>query len=530
MTLTRFARMCETLEEQIPSVKQFTVNQGLSSFNKIEKAQVTEILALELPVNNIAQTKAKKWIAQAFAVTPADIGREKNKWGDLGQAMYYNSYVNTDCGMSIREFHRLLNLDCSNIQGESYRIISEAMRTMSGLELKWFVRYWLRTPRNGLGKGSNGVLKKALEQHYFNPKILQWAKFNSLNGIVTSLENKIEPPMGLTIGNAIKPMLAKKYNGDLFENTHYDIKYDGNRYLIHVMGNLSTGDREYLIFNRARNIVENARFQDVLDIMDTWVDFVDEDGSMSNLPPQTILDCEIYPVDEEGNPVEHQRMGKRVHSNNLEEAIRDCPVKIVVFDVLMCNGKTTVDQPYTYRLDDLVDCVPEAYIATPLDSLEAGYNIAIGRGFEGIMIKNLDAPYEMGKRSSNMLKHKPPRHEFDVVITSAEYGEGKRSSVFGTYGISCSDGNGGYTSVGSVGTGFSEKELMTLTTTLKKIVDSYDAPVYRFLPRIVIQVTCDAVTTNQDGTIGMRFPRLMRIRDDKVPTEVDTIETVRSAI
>ena len=46
----------------------------------------------------------------------------------------------------------------------------------------------------------------------------------------------------------------------------------------------------------------------------------------------------------------------------------------------------------------------------------------------------------------------------------------------------------------------------------------------------MIQVTCDAVTTNQDGTIGMRFPRLMRIRDDKVPTEVDTIETVRSAI
>ena len=525
MTLTRFARMCETLEEQIPSVKQFTVNQGLSSFNKIEKAQITEILALELPVNNIAQTKAKKWIAQAFAVTPADIGREKSKWGALGQAMYYNSYVNTDCGMSIREFHRLLNLDCSNIQGESYRIISEAIRTMSGLELKWFVRYWLRTPRNGLGKGSNGVLKKALEQHYFQPQILQWAKYNSLNGIVTSLENDIEPPMGLTIGSPIKPMLAKKYNGDLFENTHYDIKYDGNRYLIHVMG-----DGEYLIFNRARNIVENARFQDVLDIMDTWVDFVDEDSGMSNLLPQTILDCEIYPVDEEGNPVEHQRMGKRVHSNNIEEAIRDCPVQIVVFDILMCNGKTTVDQPYSDRLDELVDCVPQSYMATPLDSLEAGYNIAIGRGFEGIMIKNLDAPYEMAKRSSNMLKHKPPRHEFDVVITSAEYGDGKRSSVFGTYGISCSDGNGGDTSVGSVGTGFSEKELMTLTTTLKKIVDSYDAPVYRFLPRIVIQVTCDAVTTNQDGTIGMRFPRLMRIRDDKVPTEVDTIETVRSAI
>ena len=516
MTLTRFARMCETLEEQIPSVKVFTVNQGLSSFTKREKALVTEILALELPVNNIAQTKAKKWIAQAFEVLPSDIAIAKNQWGDLGQAMYYDSYVDTDCGMSIQEFHRILCLDCSNIQGESYRIISHAMRTMSGLELKWFVRYWLRTPRNGMGSGSNGVLKKALEQHYFNKNISKWAKYNSLSGIVNTLNDKREPPMGLTVGNAIRPMLAKKYTGKLFDNPHFDIKYDGNRYLIHVMG-----DGNYLIFNRARKIVENARFQDVLDIMDTWV-FM--------LPPQTILDCEIYPIDEEGNPVEHQRMGKRVHSNNIEEAIRDCPVQIVVFDILMNNGNTIVDQPYEDRLIVLQECVPEAYIATPLVSLEAGYNIAIGRGFEGIMIKNLLAPYEMGKRSSNMLKHKPPRHEFDLVITSGSYGDGKRSSVFGTYGISCSDGNGGYTSVGSVGTGFTEKQLISLTTTLRKVVDSYNPPVYHFLPRIVIQVTCDAVTTNQDGSIGMRFPRLMRIREDKVASEVDTIETIQSAI
>ena len=312
--------------------------------------------------------------------------------------MYYNSYVNTDCGMSLREFHRILNLDCSNIQGESYRIISEVLRTMSGLELKWFVRYWLRTPRNGLGKGSNGVLKKALEQHYFNPKIIQWAKYNSLSDIVTSLENKIEPPMGLTVGSPIKPMLAKKYEGVIpfSDSLHIDIKYDGNRYLIHTME-----EGQVLIFNRARKIVENARFQDVVDTMQQW----------DNLPPNSIIDCEIYPVDEEGNPVEHQRMGKRVHSNNLEEAIRDCPVQIVVFDMLMCNGKTLVDEIYDDRLVDMRECIPEEYQATVLPTISAGYNIAIGKGFEGIMLKNLNAPYEMGKRSSDLLKHKPPRHE-----------------------------------------------------------------------------------------------------------------------
>tara|TARA_Y100001937_G_scaffold128476_1_gene205318 strand:- start:3579 stop:5162 length:1584 start_codon:yes stop_codon:yes gene_type:complete len=527
MTLTTFARMCETLEEQSPSVKQFTVNQGLSAFKKNEKKLVVQILALELPQNNIAQVKATKWLASAFDVVASDISSTKRKWGDLGQAMYYSSFVDTDCGMTINEFHRLLNLDCSNMQGDSYRIISEALRTMSGLELKWFVRYWLRTPRNGLGKGSNGVLKKALQNHYFEDRIANWSKFNELHKIVEALEDKREPPEGLTIGSPIKPMLAKKYNGSIpFHNMHFDIKYDGNRYLIHCIG-----EGDYIIFNRARKIIENARFQDVLDIMDTWWGgFVDEDGSMGKLLSKTILDCEIYPVDEEGNPVEHQRMGKRVHSNNIEEAIRECPVRLVVFDMLMCNGNTIIDQPYRQRLDDLPECVPESYIATSLDSLDAGYNIAIAKGFEGIMIKNLDAPYDMGKRSSNLLKHKPPRFEFDVVVTSAEYGDGKRAHVFGTYGISCSDGNGGYVPVGSVGTGFSEKQLMSLTVTLKKIVAAYTNPVYHFLPRVVLQVTCDAVTTNQDGSVGLRFPRLMRIRDDKAASEVDTIEMIQSSI
>ena len=96
MTLTTFARMCETLEEQSPSVKQFTVNQGLSAFKKNEKKLVVQILALELPQNNIAQVKATKWLASAFDVVASDISSTKRKWGDLGQAMYYSSFVDTD--------------------------------------------------------------------------------------------------------------------------------------------------------------------------------------------------------------------------------------------------------------------------------------------------------------------------------------------------------------------------------------------------------------------------------------------------
>ena len=199
-------------------------------------------------------------------------------------------------------------------------------------------------------------------------------------------------------------------------------------------------------------------------------------------------------------------------------------MKLVIFDLLLLDGQTLVDEKYEDRLGHL-HSFPDEYLAKRLDTLEAGYNIAIGRGFEGIMIKNLDAPYDF-KRSSNLLKHKPPRINLDVVVTSAEYGEGKRSRVFGTYGISVRDGEGGYVNVGNVGTGFSDEQLNGLTVTLKKIVHTYEDETFHLLPRIVFEVTADAVTSNRGGEIGLRFPRLLRIRDDKYPNECNSLEDI----
>ena len=57
------------------------------------------------------------------------------------------------------------------------------------------------------------------------------------------------------------------------------------------------------------------------------------------------------------------------------------------------------------------------------------------------MIKDLNAAYESGKRSKSWAKHKPPRFDFDVVVTGARYGEGKRANVFGSFDKAIADGN-----------------------------------------------------------------------------------------
>ena len=112
------------------------------------------------------------------------------------------------------------------------------------------------------------------------------------------------------------------------------------------------------------------------------------------------------------------------------------------------------------------------------------------------------------------------------MITSGKHGSGKRAGFIATYGVSVI-GDNGFVEVGSVGTGITETEMDRLSVSLKRNVDSYADGTYHVLPRTVLEITCDAVTRNQDGTYGLRFPRIVRIRDDKYPADCNTIDDVR---
>ena len=315
-------------------------------------------------------------------------------------------------------------------------------------------------------------------------------------------------------------MLAKaKKPRDVVRNAIVDIKYDGNRYQIHK--SWVANAVSIIIFNRKGNIV-TSQYPDIVNIV--------RDFESTNV----ILDTEIYPINLDGSPAEHKLLAKRVHKLNKAEAVQQCPVKLAVFDLLSLDGKSYLEQPQSVRMETLQKVVPKEYqtyvFGSDGDFTEASaYQTAIDLGFEGIMIKDGNMPYQSGKRSKGWLKHKPPRVSLDVVITSGKYGEGKRSGVFGTLGISVLDGDE-YISVGSVGTGLSEAQLFLLTTNLKKNVDSYEGDTFHFLPRIVLEVSADLVSQDEQGNYGLRFPRVKRIREDKFPKDIDTLTTVMEMI
>ena len=148
-------------------------------------------------------------------------------------------------------------------------------------------------------------------------------------------------------------------------------------------------------------------------------------------------------------------------------------------------------------------CLDQATI--DLDT-EEGQNLfrmynksAIENGFEGIMIKDLDAPYEC-KRSTAWLKLKP-FIEVSLAVVDFEEGTGRNVGRLGA--IICEGEDDGRRIRVNVGSGFSDSDR-----------DSYWAGRDQMVKQIV-EVRADAVTQNQDGTYSLRFPRFLRFRGFK---------------
>ena len=504
------SRLLESTKEKTPTQQVKLIVTELDKFDT-QKSAVIQLLAREYPNNNIGLAKAKSWLAKMFDCFDDEIETLFAIDDELGEAIYFlDAGAETQRNISINSVLRVLETNCGAVDDSSYLLVKDVLSNMSALERKWFVRYWIRSPTNGIDEG---VVKKVLAKHYDKKlsEVKKHANFNALHRITMFYEIKEDPPCNLSHGSFVKPMLAKEVPMNKWpENKIVDYKYDGNRYQIHKQGD------NVIIFNRKGSIV-TPQFQDVVERVREY-EVVD-----------CIMDGEIYPIKDDGSPAEHKLMGTRVHSKDHAEAREKVKVKWVMFDCLKYDGVTVMDFPYWHRLEFIKRLPDQALRMKGGGDILAFYNRAINDGFEGIIVKDTTLPYEAGKRSAGWAKYKPPRIELDVAITTAKYGEGTRANVFGTFGISVKS-DSGFKSVGSIGTGFSDADLVWLTNELRKNVETYNNGTYNLLPRVVLEVSADLVTQDAKGNYGLRFPRCKRIRHDKFVADINTIEDVESLL
>jgi len=521
MKWIEFSRLMQAIEYKTPSQ---TVNLLAKEFKEIENKTIfIDILSLNLAPNFLASKKALKWITKSLEVFEEEVESSIYIHGDIGEALYHFDNIDEASNFSLGGMYSILQMDCHRSDSESFRIFNTYFNEMSSLERKWFLRYLLRTPRNGINEG---LVRKLVAKVYDkkDSEVKKHMQLHDLSDIHIYYMNGEKPPNDLVIGRFIKPMLAKAVPKEQWpKESIIEYKYDGARYQIHYAPSAFTSVTDIysvLIFNRKGKRVTD-KFPDIVLMIREW-----------GMKEPFIIDTEIYPVESDGRPAPFKKMGTRIHSKNVEEAVEKCPVELGVFDCMMFNDENLIDNSLRERLPFILK-FPKQAVRIIEDTQEfkweqdAFYNRAINDGYEGIMIKDLNAVYESGKRSVAWAKYKPPRIELDVVVTGARYGDGKRATVFGSYDIAVKDGTE-FIPVGSIGSGFSDIDLISLTQQGKKIIQRVVDGTYELLPRIVLEVTADLVSKDADNNLGLRFPRLLRIRNDKPVSDINTISDVEA--
>ena len=504
MSWINFCRMNEAIEDLTPTASIGVIRRSWDDLP--EKDLVASLLTLEYPQNNLGKKKAIKWITSHYDAFDDEIEQYANMYGDLGEGVYFFDENGEDSGFSILQVYNVLILDCSRMDGASFNAWNFAFNRMSALEKKWFIRYWTRTLRHGFGKGNFGKLLARIYDKK-DSEVKKSAATNSYTDIVKAYEAGEEPSNNLSYATFLKPMLAKEVPRNKWPREKLmDIKYDGARYQIHRKQD------EITIFNRSGKIV-TQQFPDVVEMFLNECDIQD-----------FIIDTEIYPVLPNGRPAEFKKMNTRFHSKNHAEAALKCPVTVAVFDALMVGGVSLIDESLRVRMASIERFPYQALRSKEGQNSIDFYNEAIAAGYEGIMVKDLNGVYESGKRK--WFKYKPPQINLDVVVTGARYGDGKRSTVFASFDIAVKNDNE-FINVGATGTGFSDMDFINMTQMLKPLVTRYNMLTHEVLPRIVLEIKADMITTNEQGGYGLRFPRLVRIRDDKPVSDINTIDDLK---
>ncbi|QIJ61301.1 ATP-dependent DNA ligase [Streptomyces sp. JB150] len=252
-----------------------------------------------------------------------------------------------------------------------------------------------------------------------------------------------------------------------------------------------------------------------------------------------VLDGEVIAFGADGRPRSFQetagRVGSRVDVATAAEAV---PVSPVFFDALAVDGRDLLDLPFAERHAELARLVPEpmrvrrTVVSGPADLPAAEEFLAttLERGHEGVVVKDLAAPYSAGRRGASWLKVKPV-HTLDLVVLAAEWGHGRRTGKLSNLHLGARRADGSFAMLGKTFKGMTDAMLAWQTDRLRELAVSDDGQVVTVRPELVVEIAYDGLqrSTRYPAGVTLRFARVVRYREDKRPEDADTVETVLAA-
>jgi len=501
-------------------------------------------------------------VALAFGKSTEEVEKEYKRVGDLGEVVVNFGEDKKIQSISLDEvfddLSEIAYFEGTGSQELKVNKLSKLINKLSFLEGKFVVRMVMGKLRLGFSEktvfdalsqieSGNKSLRKELDRVYQlypdSGEIVRAFKEAGLDGL-----KKIK----VKVGVPIVPALCQRLNTyeEIVKNmgeVAIEPKYDGTRVQIHFDRNVDhslqiTDDRR-MVKSFTRNLEESSAMFPELKKM---AEYTNAD--------ELILDCEAVGYDPKtGRILNFQETITRKRKHGVEEAAASVPLRFFVFDVLYCNGESLLSKNYFERREILKKIilkndvlVVDEFVKTsdPVE-LEEIHTRFLEEGYEGAVMKMWSGEYLPGRQGWNWVKIKEAEgtsgklaDTFDLVVLGYYYGRGKRAGFgMGAFLAGLKRGDL-WVSIAKIGTGLTDIEFTELRKRLDNLevvtkpenclVEGSLAPDVWVSPKVVVEIAADEVTKSpsHSGGLALRFPRLVRFRDDKASEQATTWEEV----
>lgn len=528
-------------------------------FKKSDLAEIDKIVYLvsgELAPNyqgivfNIAERLMMQIIARAYGLKADVVKAAFKEKGDLGEVA--GSFAKEKGGdMEVQQVYaKMLEIAEEGGGGSQERKISKTAELLSALD-PLSVRYVARIPVGNLrlgfsdmtildalslmvagDKSARGEIEGAFNVNVDIGKIAIRIKERGLTGL-----KDVAPEPGTPIRPSLAERLpsAEKILEKVGPKVAVEPKLDGFRAQVHVYS--EAGRKKVGIFSRN---LENttSMFPDLVAAAEKIK--VDD----------AIFDAEAIGVDaKSGKFLPFQETVQRKRKHGVEEAAKNFPLKLFIFDILYKDGKNLLNLAFSERrkiLEGTVAKVGPVEINRQEVVSDAGkirdlIKKYLSEGLEGALIKKIDAPYKAGARGYHWVKYKKTTEEgvadtIDCLVMGVNVGKGRRTGLgAGAFLVGIRKGEK-FETVSKIGTGLTDEQWRELDKRAKKLFVSQKPKEYEVdknlepdtwaKPSLVVEILADEISVSPIHTAGLalRFPRLIKFRDDKNPDQITTLK------
>ena len=538
-------------------------------FKKASKEDIAELVYLlqgqvAPPFEGIDVGMGEKFVEKAIAIatgyTSEQVEASYRKSGDLGKTVEALMEKKKQMSLVSKElkvkdvhssFMKISKIAGAGSQNMKIKLLAEILNYSSPREAKYAVRIPLGRLQLGVGdptildalsvaKEGDKSMREELERAYNLCSDLGLVAEEYYKGKENIKKFKITP------FHPIRPALAEREPTPeaiikRLGECAAEIKYDGFRIAVH-----KSGDKVQLFSRKLENTTH--MFPEIVDAVRKNV--------KAN---EAIFEGEALAYNEStGEYYSFQYTIQRKRKHGIAEKAEEMPLHLFAFDVLYIDGNDLTEKPYKERrkiLEKMIKegkniSVGEVLVTDNVKELTKYFESAIERGMEGLIIKDLNAPYVAGARKFAWIKLKRSykgelSDTVDLAIVGYFLGKGIRAEFkFG--GLLCAvydEKEDMFKTLAKVGSGFSEEMMQKLKTELDKIavkhkparVDSLIEPDFWVQPKYVITVRADEITESPMHTAGrkddkgyaLRFPRMVGdLRTDKKPEDATSVSEI----